>query len=42
MHIMTVKISQATTDMVNIAMANKYKVAYDLSIGIGTSDFGSL
>ena len=33
-------ISQTVTDMAHIAIANKYKIAYRLSIGICISDLG--
>ena len=44
MHISTVNISQTVTDRANIAIAiaNKYKVAYGLTIGIFTVDLGPL
>ena len=34
MHISTVNISQTVTNRKNIAIANKYEVAYGISIGI--------
>ena len=40
MHILIVNFSQMVTDSANIAIANKYKVAYGLSIGILTFDLG--
>ena len=38
MNISTVNISQTVTDIKSIAIANQYKVAYGLSIGIFTFD----
>ena len=40
MHISIANFSQMVTDRANIAFANKYKVAYDLSIGMFTFDLG--
>ena len=40
MLISIVNFSQMVTDRANIAIANKYKVAYGLSIGIFTFDLG--
>ena len=41
MDILTVNISKMVTDMRNIAIANKYKVAYGLSIVKFKFDLGS-
>ena len=38
MLILIVNMSQTSTDKANIVIANKYKVAYDLSIGIFVFD----
>ena len=41
MHILTVNILQTVSaDMANIAIANKYKAAYSISIGMFTFDLG--
>ena len=42
MHIFIVNLSQMVTDRTNIAITNKYKVAYVFSIGIFIFDLGSL
>ena len=41
-HISTANISQTVTDRANIAIVNKYKVAYRLSNGKYTFDLGQL
>ena len=40
MHISTDNISQTVTDIANVAIAKKYKVAYDLPISMCISDVG--
>ena len=41
MYISTVNISQTVTNSAGIAIVNKSKVAYGLSIGINIFDIGS-
>ena len=40
MHMSTANIAHMVTDWENIAIANKFKVAYGLAIGILTFDIG--
>ena len=40
MHILIDNISQMVTNKANIVIANKYNVAYDLSIGKSAFDLG--